>query len=83
MPGKDLYPDIPDDKQRSRFRHSTNRKVEIILQQELDDVAKKSITQIHAFKEARRNVPLTEEELNVRYKIIITCVISLTVNNQN
>ena len=45
---------------RGGFRFATNRKVELILQKELDDVAKKSITQINAFKEARKNAPLSE-----------------------
>ena len=63
---KDLTPHLPDGAQRKPFRHATNRKVELILQRELDDVAKKSITQITAFKEARKNAPLTEEQMTAR-----------------
>ena len=66
MTSKDLALHVPEGKSRGRFRHATNRKVEIILQQELDDVAKKSITQINAFKEARKNAPLTEEQTTSR-----------------
>ena len=55
------------DTPRGGFRYATNRKVELILQKELDDVAKKSITQINAFKEARKNAPLSEEEAVTKY----------------
>lgn len=67
MSNKDLFPHLPNESKKRRFHHSTNRKEEIILQQELNDVAKKSINQINAFKEARKNVPLSEEEANARY----------------
>ena len=55
-----------DKVEMGRFRHATNRNVELFLQQELDDVTKKTLTQINAFKEARQNAPLTEEEETIR-----------------
>lgn len=50
-----------------RFRHVTNRNMEILVQQELDSVTKKTLNQINAFKAARQKVPLSEEQETVRY----------------
>lgn len=64
MPGKDLFPNSSNG--RGAFRYGTNRKVELTLRQELDDVAQKSLSEIAANREYRRNAPLDEEEVTSR-----------------
>jgi hypothetical protein len=59
MPGKD------DDK--GSFRFGTNRQVEITLRSELDDVARKSITEIAMNRELNRMAPLDDLQKTARY----------------
>lgn len=59
MPGKD------DD--RGSFRFGTNRQVEITLRSELDDVARKSITEIAMNRELNRMAPLDDLHKTARY----------------
>lgn len=58
MPGKDI--NSRDD--RGSFRFGTNRKVEITLRSELDDVARKSISEIAINRELNRMAPLDEQQ---------------------
>jgi hypothetical protein len=60
MAGKQLFPSEPDG--RRRLRYGTNRQVELSLQNELHDVAQKSLTEIAAKKELRRSLPLTDDQ---------------------
>ncbi|XP_033743076.1 uncharacterized protein LOC117329299 isoform X6 [Pecten maximus] len=60
MPGKELFPNQKDP--RGAFRHGTNRQVELTLRHELDDVAKKSVTEIIYNKQQKSKEPLDEEE---------------------
>ncbi|XP_021358969.1 uncharacterized protein LOC110454008, partial [Mizuhopecten yessoensis] len=60
MPGKELFPNQQDP--RGSFRYGTNRQVELTLRHELDDVAKKSVTEIIYNKQQKSKEPLDEEE---------------------
>ena len=65
MARRDIHPDMPD-RDRGRFRHATNRRIELTLRKELDDVGKKSVMDIHAAKEARLREPLEEPVKTMR-----------------
>ena len=54
-------------RQHSKFKLHTNRQQDLASQQELDDVAQKSLREIRARKQAERSRPLTEEEDTTRY----------------
>ena len=60
MAGRDFYSSTNDG--RKRLRHGTNRQLELAMQGELHDVAKKSLSEISAKKELRRNAPLTDDQ---------------------
>ncbi|XP_069130069.1 uncharacterized protein [Argopecten irradians] len=60
MPGEELFPNQKDP--RGAFRYGTNRQVELTLRHELDDVAKKSVTEIIYNKQQKSKEPLDEEE---------------------
>lgn len=49
------------------FRHGTNRMVEIALQHELDDVAKKTVDEIVLKKEIEQKKPIDNEEYTCRW----------------
>ena len=59
-PGKELFSSQKDI--RGSFQYGTNRQVEITLNQELDDIARKSLTEIKSKKHLESMVPMTEEE---------------------
>lgn len=52
--------------ERRTFRYGTNRMVEIALQHELDDVAKKSLDEIVIKKELEQRKPINNEEYTSR-----------------
>ena len=53
-------------RQHSKFKLHTNRQQDLVSQNELDDVAHKSLRQIAASKKATSERPLTKEEENKR-----------------
>lgn len=64
MAGRDLYPTLPDG--RGSFRVGANRRVELTLQKELDDVALRSLAEISSRKEAVRLAPLTDDQITAK-----------------
>ncbi|XP_046576439.1 LOW QUALITY PROTEIN: uncharacterized protein LOC124284394 [Haliotis rubra] len=64
MAGRDLYPTLPDG--RGSFRVGANRRVELSLQKELDDVAHRSLAEISSRKEAVRLAPLTDDQITAK-----------------
>ena len=67
MAKRDIYPDFPDERHRGRFRLATSRREDITLQQELDDVGKKSIAHILLTKELKQSEPVAGSEQIVRF----------------
>ena len=60
MASRDLFSSVADG--RKRLRHGTNRQLELAMQSELHDVAQKSLSEISAKKESRRNATLTDDQ---------------------
>ena len=55
------------EEQRVTFRYGTNRRTEIALKKELDDLTRKSITEMAVTKEAELQEPLTGKEAITRF----------------
>ena len=70
MSGHDLLANSTDGRDRGRFRLATNRRVELTLQKELDDVGLKTIRDIHVAKDVKANEPLTGPAKTMRYILI-------------
>ncbi|XP_052281417.1 uncharacterized protein LOC127878913 isoform X2 [Dreissena polymorpha] len=64
MGSQEFLSGLRDD--RRTFRYGTNRMVEIALQHELDDVAKKSVDEIVIKKELEQRKPINNEEYTSR-----------------
>ncbi|XP_013415730.1 uncharacterized protein LOC106177489 [Lingula anatina] len=60
MAGREIHPTDPSEK--APFRMGVSRKVELSLKQELDDLAKKSLSEISAYKQAMQMEPLSHEQ---------------------
>ena len=60
MAAKDIFPSESDG--RKRLRYGTNRQVELSMQNELHDVARKSLSEIASKKELQRSIPLTDDQ---------------------
>lgn len=60
---------LPGRDERGSFRFGTNRQVEITLRSELDDVARKSITEIAIKRELNRMTPLDDQQKVARFVI--------------
>ena len=58
----DLHPILGDTRHQSRFKLATNRQQDLVIQQELEDVAKKSTREIASRKEEKKQRPLTDSE---------------------
>jgi hypothetical protein len=58
---------MTDNRDRSRFRLATSRREELTMQQELDDVGKKSIAEIVVAKEARKAIEDEHPQEALRY----------------
>lgn len=67
MDGKELFRDTPDG--RKRFRFAANRQVELSVNGELNDVAKKSLFEIASNREHRKSTPLTDDQ-KLRARIV-------------
>ena len=65
MANSDFQADFPNDRGK-RFRLGTNRKVEMTLKQELDDVAKKSVAEILTQREVTKQEPLPPKASNIK-----------------
>ncbi len=56
-----------EERHLARFRLGTDRRVELTLQKELDNVARASIAEMATKKEAKKKEPLTIAQQNTKY----------------
>ncbi|KAL3878456.1 hypothetical protein ACJMK2_030805 [Sinanodonta woodiana] len=64
MARREIYPSFRDE--RRSFRHGTNRSVELMLRQELDDLARKTVSEITDRKEHIYAAPVSNEVRTAR-----------------